>query len=94
MRRHIVTFLFLGLALFLYGLGAAGPAIGFLALGLIDLRDAIEHVSTHVARNTRGIGKIQNGIACAAKLYPLVLGRKKSASPQAIVQGLGLASAL
>lgn len=35
MRRHIVTFLFLGLALFLYGLGAAGPATGFLALGFV-----------------------------------------------------------
>ena len=67
---------------------------GFLALGLIDLRDAIEHVTTHVARNTWGIGKIQDRIACAAKLYPLVLGWKKSTAPKAIVQGLGLASAL
>jgi len=30
MRPHIVTFLFLGLALFFYGLGAAGPAIGWV----------------------------------------------------------------
>ena len=35
MRRHIVTFLFLGLALVFYGLGAAGPATSFLALGFV-----------------------------------------------------------
>ncbi len=35
MRRHIVTFAFLGFALVFYGLGAAGPATGFLALGFV-----------------------------------------------------------
>jgi len=33
--RHIITFLFLALALTLYGIGAAGPATGLLVLGVI-----------------------------------------------------------
>ena len=35
MKRHIITFLFLVLALVLYSLGAAGPATGLLLLGVL-----------------------------------------------------------
>ena len=35
MKRHIITFLFLALALVLYSLGAAGPATGLLLLGVL-----------------------------------------------------------
>ena len=33
MRRHLVTFAFLGLAIACYALGAAGPGTAFLVLG-------------------------------------------------------------
>jgi hypothetical protein len=35
LKRHIVTFLFLALALVFYSLGAAGPATGLLVLGVL-----------------------------------------------------------
>jgi hypothetical protein len=35
MKRHIITFLFLALAITLYGIGAAGPATGLLVLGVL-----------------------------------------------------------
>ena len=35
MKQHIITFLFLGLAILFYGLGAAGPATGLLLLGVL-----------------------------------------------------------
>jgi hypothetical protein len=35
LKRHIITVLFLALALVLYTLGAAGPATGLLLLGVL-----------------------------------------------------------
>lgn len=35
MKRHLVTFAFLFLAIVLYTLGAAGPATGLLILGVL-----------------------------------------------------------
>ena len=35
MKRHIVTFLFLALAIVFYTLGAVGPATGLLVLGVL-----------------------------------------------------------
>ena len=35
MKRHIITFAFLLLALALYTVGAAGPATGLLVLGVL-----------------------------------------------------------
>ena len=35
MKRHIITFLFLALALVFYSLGAVGPATGLLVLGVL-----------------------------------------------------------
>jgi hypothetical protein len=35
LKRYIVTFLFLALALVFYSLGAVGPATGLLALGVL-----------------------------------------------------------
>ncbi len=35
MKRHIITFMFLALAIALYSVGAAGPATGLLVLGVI-----------------------------------------------------------
>ena len=35
MKRHIITFLFLVLALVFYSLGAVGPATGLLAVGVL-----------------------------------------------------------
>ena len=35
MRKHLVTFLFLVLAVALYAVGAAGPATGLLLLGVL-----------------------------------------------------------
>ncbi len=35
MKRHVITFLFLALAIALYSVGAAGPATGLLVLGVI-----------------------------------------------------------
>jgi hypothetical protein len=35
MKRHIITFLFLVLALVFYSLGAVGPATGLLVVGVL-----------------------------------------------------------
>ena len=35
MKRHVITFAFLVLAIALYSVGAAGPATGLLVLGVL-----------------------------------------------------------
>ncbi len=65
----------------------------FRFLGLVDLGYSIEHGTAHVLRNAFGVGQVKDGVTGASEFDSLMFGGKKPASPQTVVQGLGLPAA-
>ena len=58
------------------------------SLGLVELSDCVQHTTSLRPAKTRGIVKVQDGIALSAELYALEASREKTGTPEAVVQRL------